>query len=192
MIEPSLQSNESLNFDKLLERTLLILFFINLRHIPPTLITMPQIHRQHCQRLLSAEPLCQIMKNGILRPRITQRMRTICASKTHTQRLVVPVVHRAFQIRLVFQPVLRLSATSNALSSALRTAPVSRITVSRGRPPLVPKTTVKRVSPRSKAFFHVFNDCALCTASYERNPISRASSSAAASPGSFICAFSST
>lgn len=52
---------------------------INLRHIPPASVTVPQIHRRHRQRFLFTKSLRQIMTNGILRPRITQRVRGICA-----------------------------------------------------------------------------------------------------------------
>lgn len=52
---------------------------VNLRHIPPAPVAVPQIHRRHCQRFLLTKSLRQIMTNGILRPRIAQRVRGICA-----------------------------------------------------------------------------------------------------------------
>lgn len=52
---------------------------VNLRHIPPAPVAVPQIHRRHCQRFLLTKSLRQIMTNSILRPRIAQRVRGICA-----------------------------------------------------------------------------------------------------------------
>lgn len=52
---------------------------VNLRHIPPAPVAVPQIHSRHCQRFPLTKSLRQIMTDRILRPRIAQRVRRICA-----------------------------------------------------------------------------------------------------------------